>query len=478
MKNKLFVISALLMLVSAFADAQIAINIRYTSEDGGALKYVQAMETSGVAARIRAIEGCIRYDFLFPADDPDGLLLIDEWADQEALNRYHSSPMMQEAAALREKYKLGGRTVRRYRPMTDPVPAASRNQSMNTNRDMNETLSPRRQGLAVIAALEAMGDQAGLETALHDALDSGLTVSEAKEALSQLYAYTGFPRSLNALGTLQKVLAARQAAGIQDAPGKDADPLPAGYDALAQGTLVQTRLSGKPFDYGFAPATDYYLKAHLFGDIFARNNLTYADREIVTVSAISALPGCEPQLVAHVSGARNMGVADGELRALPALLEEKVGLAEAERLRSALSSVLGDAHEKVETVDFSVWPKGEPNTAYAQFFTGNSYLAPMGGGCANVTFEPGCRNNWHIHHKQVQVLICVAGQGWYQEWGKPAVQLVPGTVIEIPEGAKHWHGAASDSWMQHLTYHKDVQEGASNEWLEPVSDEQYNAVNQ
>ena len=358
--------------------------------------------------------------------------------------------------------------------MTIAIPSyAQNNQTETKAQNMNNALTPRRQGLAVIASLEAKGDQAGLEAALADALDNGLTVSEAKEALSQLYAYTGFPRSLNALGTLQKVLARREDAGIKDNPGKDADSLPAGYDALKQGTTVQTQLTGKPFDYSFVPATDYYLKAHLFGDIFARNNLNFADREIVTVSAISALPGCEPQLIAHVSGARNMGVSDAELRALPALLEEKVGAAEAERLRGALKAVLGDAHTPVQTVDFSVWPKGQPNTAYAQYFTGNSYLAPMDGGVANVTFEPGCRNNWHIHHRQVQVLICVAGRGWYQEWGKPAVQLVPGTVVEIPEGVKHWHGAASDSWMQHLTYHKDVQEGASNEWLEPVSDEQY-----
>ena len=341
---------------------------------------------------------------------------------------------------------------------------------------MNNALTPRRQGLAVIAALEAKGDQVALEKAAAEALDNGLTVSEAKEALSQLYAYTGFPRSLNALGTLQRVLAQRQAAGIKDNIGKDADPLPADYNALRQGTAVQTKLSGQPFDYSFVPATDYYLKAHLFGDIFARNNLSFADREIVTVSAISALPGCEPQLVAHVSGARNMGVSDAELQALPAVLEAKVGLEEAGRLRGALNAVLGDAHTPVRAVDFSVWPKGHPNSAYAQYFTGNSYLAPMDGGVANVTFEPGCRNNWHIHHKQVQVLICVAGMGWYQEWGKPAVQLVPGTIIEIPEGAKHWHGAAADSWMQHLTFHKDVQDGASNEWLEPVSDEQYQKV--
>ena len=124
----------------------------------------------------------------------------------------------------------------------------------------------------------------------------------------------------------------------------------------------------------------------------------------------------------------------------------------------------------------SPWPKGEPNTGYAKYFIGNSYLADVGGGVYNVTFEPRCRNNWHIHHKQVQVLICVAGRGWYQEWGKDPVEMIPGTIIEIPAEVKHWHGAAKDSWFQHLTYHKDVQEGASNEWQEPVTDEVYDKL--
>ena len=124
----------------------------------------------------------------------------------------------------------------------------------------------------------------------------------------------------------------------------------------------------------------------------------------------------------------------------------------------------------------SPWLKGEPNTGYAQYFIGNSYLAQMEGGFVNVTFEPRCRNNWHIHHKQVQVLICVAGRGWYQEWGKEPVEMTPGTVIAIPAEVKHWHGAAKDSWFQHLTYHKDVQDGASNEWLEPVTDDIYDIL--
>ncbi|MCR4921403.1 MAG: carboxymuconolactone decarboxylase family protein [Bacteroidaceae bacterium] len=335
-------------------------------------------------------------------------------------------------------------------------------------------LTTKRQALVAIAAYEAKGEIDGLKVALDEGLEQGLTVSEAKEALSQLYAYTGFPRSLNALGALQQVVKRRTEAGLRVDEGREADPMPKKYDALKQGTEVQTRLcGGQPFTYSFASQTDYYLKAHLFGDIFARNNLTFADREVVTVSAISALPGCEPQLQAHVSGARNMGVSDEALKELPALLERKIGAAEAERLRGALAAIFGGNYVPVQTVDFSVWPKGEPNTAYAQYFTGNSYLAQMEGGMANVTFEPRCRNNWHIHHKQVQVLICVAGRGWYQEWGKEAVAMTPGTVIAIPAEVKHWHGAARDSWFQHLTYHRDVKEGASNEWLEPVTDDVY-----
>jgi len=137
----------------------------------------------------------------------------------------------------------------------------------------------------------------------------------------------------------------------------------------------------------------------------------------------------------------------------------------------------GNVQSNMNTQELqSVWPKGEPNTGYAQYFIGNSYLANMSDGLLNVTFEPKCRNNWHIHHGAVQVLICVYGRGWYQEWGKPVVELHEGVVVEIPEGVKHWHGAAKDSWMQHLTYHKNAQPDASNEWLEPVTDEQYNQV--
>ncbi len=334
--------------------------------------------------------------------------------------------------------------------------------------------------MSAIACNEAKGDLVALEAAIHNGLEAELTVSQIKEALSQLYAYTGFPRSLNALGVLQRVIGDRQAKGVKVIMGEDASALPDDYDALERGTAVQTQLTGKPFNYEFAPATDYYLKAHLFGDIFARDNLTFADRELVTVSALSGLEGVEPQLKAHIAGARNMGVSEEQLQGIVVALAANGLLNEAGRLAKAYnelspSNLPTSLNSQLSTLN-SPWPQGKSNDAYAQYFTGQSYLQPYFGSVANVTFEPRCRNNWHIHHGAVQVLICVSGKGWYQEWNKPAVPLTPGTVIAIPEGVKHWHGAAADSWMQHLAIHTQEQPGATNEWLEPVNDEQYNSL--
>lgn len=128
-----------------------------------------------------------------------------------------------------------------------------------------------------------------------------------------------------------------------------------------------------------------------------------------------------------------------------------------------------------------IFPIGEPNTAYAQYFIGNSYLARVSSEqipFANVTFEPGCRNNWHIHHAKTgggQILICTAGEGWYQEEGKDAVSLTPGTVIVIPPEVKHWHGAKADSWFSHIAVEVPGEE-TSNEWLEAVDDESYSKL--
>lgn len=132
-----------------------------------------------------------------------------------------------------------------------------------------------------------------------------------------------------------------------------------------------------------------------------------------------------------------------------------------------------------ETHFDQMFPLGEPNDAFAQYFTGQSYLAPLTDGApvvSNVSFEPGCRNNWHIHHGADgggdQILLCTAGSGWYQAEGADPVSMTPGTTIRVPAGAKHWHGAKADSWFSHIAF---ITPGSdvSNEWLEPVDDEQY-----
>ena len=126
-----------------------------------------------------------------------------------------------------------------------------------------------------------------------------------------------------------------------------------------------------------------------------------------------------------------------------------------------------------------IFGMGQENTAYAKYFTGKSYLNPIttnnGVPMYNVTFEPGCRNNWHIHHKGGQILLVTQGRGWYQEWGKPAQELHPGDVVNIPAETKHWHGAAKDSWFTHIAVEVPA-EGGSNEWLEPVTDDEYNKL--
>ena len=131
--------------------------------------------------------------------------------------------------------------------------------------------------------------------------------------------------------------------------------------------------------------------------------------------------------------------------------------------------------------NLSVFPIGDPNDAYAQYFSGKSYLKYLSTEQVtifNVTFEPKCRNNWHIHHAKSgggQILVCVAGRGWYQEWGKEPIEMLPGDVINIPEGVKHWHGAAKDSWFQHLAIEVPG-EDIVNEWCEPVDDAQYDKL--
>jgi len=215
---------------------------------------------------------------------------------------------------------------------------------MNTST-ASETLSTRQQAIVPIAAFAAAGDMTRLSGALNHGLDGGLTVSDVREILVQLYAYAGFPRSLNALGELMKVLESRKQRGIQDAPGhQPSRPIPTGEALLAAGTANQTKLAGSPVKgavIDFAPTIDEYLKTHLFGDIFERDNLDWQSRELATVSMLDALSGAEPQVQAHMRISMNVGITASQLRQLGQVLADCVDADAARRAHEALERQLG-----------------------------------------------------------------------------------------------------------------------------------------
>lgn len=207
-----------------------------------------------------------------------------------------------------------------------------------------DTLSAQQQAILPIAAFAAAGDLAKLNTALNQGLDAGLTISDAREVLVQLYAYAGFPRSLNALAELMKVLDERKQRGIQDSPGREPSrPIPKGDDLRAAGTANQTKLVGRPVTgavQDFAPAIAEYLQAHLFGAIFERDNLDWKNRELATVGMLSALPGAEGQLQGHLRYSMNVGLTASQMQHVVQVLDERVGADNGKRSREALARVL------------------------------------------------------------------------------------------------------------------------------------------
>lgn len=212
--------------------------------------------------------------------------------------------------------------------------------AMNESSNLSETLSARQQAIPLMAAFMATSNMEKLDAALNQGLDAGLTVNEAKEILVQLYAYTGFPRSLNALSALMKVTEARKQRGIKDEAGKEpTQPVPVG-DALRQlGTDNQTKISGAPVQgplFDFAPAINQFLQTHLFGDIFARDNLDWQSRELATVGALAATPGAESQLLSHTRASLRVGITRGQLQQLADLLRANGEVEAADRAEAAL----------------------------------------------------------------------------------------------------------------------------------------------
>lgn len=206
-------------------------------------------------------------------------------------------------------------------------------------QNKTDTLTAQQQSLAMISALTATGDLQNLKIELNTALDNGLTINEIKEALVQLYAYCGFPRSLNALSVFMQVVEERKNTGKADTEGRNASPIPANKSMLELGTEIQTKIVGQPVSGGvmdFAPAIDQYLKEHLFGAIFASDVLDYQQRELVTVSALAGMNGLEGQLQGHLKYAMSTGVTKRQLEELFSTIEKYIGKEQADKGRSLL----------------------------------------------------------------------------------------------------------------------------------------------
>lgn len=224
----------------------------------------------------------------------------------------------------------------------------------------------------------------------------------------------------------------------------------------------------------------------LFGEVWNREDkLSLRDRSMVTVTALMAQGLVDSSFQYHLQAAKKNGITKAEIAEILTHAAFYAGWPKAwaafRMAKEVWTEATAEADERAAHENSMLFPLGKPNDAFAQYFIGQSYLAPLSTqqvGIFNVTFEPRCRNNWHIHHASCgggQILVCVAGRGWYQEWGKEAVLMTPGDVVNIPAEVKHWHGAAKDSWFSHLAIEVPG-ESASNEWCEAVSDEEYNRL--
>lgn len=240
------------------------------------------------------------------------------------------------------------------------------------------------------------------------------------------------------------------------------------------GKIVQT--AGRDRLGDFAPEFAHFNDDVLFGENWNNADIDLKTRCIITVVALVSSGVTDSSLTYHLQNAKAHGVSKSEIAAILTHVAFYAGwpkawaaFNQAKEVWNEEASAEATEMEKYQASLF--FPIGEPNNAYARYFSGKSFLAPVSGSqisIHNVTFEPGCRNNWHIHHAKSgggQILICVGGRGWYQEWGKDPVAMKPGDCINIPVGIKHWHGAAEDSWFSHLAIEVPGVETAT-EWLE------------
>lgn len=255
------------------------------------------------------------------------------------------------------------------------------------------------------------------------------------------------------------------------------------FNVMAQQKIIQT--AGHDALGDFAPKFAELNDNVLFGEaVWNDSTLSLHDHSIVTISILLGKGMIDSSFRSHLMMGKKHGITRKEIAALLTQAAFYAGWPNAWAGFRIAKEVWADDDAETEKERFQqemIFPIGEPNTAYAKYFIGNSYLAPLSNeqvNVSNVTFEPRCRNNWHIHKATKgggQMLIGVAGRGWYQEEGKPAQEILPGTVIHIPANVKHWHGAAADSWFAHLAFGVPG-ENTENVWLEPVSDAEYDKL--
>ena len=355
------------------------------------------------------------------------------------------------------------------------------------------TLDNRMRELITVTVLAVNQTLPQLKAHTAACLHIGVTPVEIREVIYQCAPFIGFPKTLNAIAAMNEVF---RESGItlplervETVTEETRASAGLALQAPIYGTEIEERYAWLPGD--FAKAVPKFLTELYFADFATRGGLAAKERELLTVVILAAMGGAETQVRSHVRGAMKVGSTKEEVVCALVHAMPYMGIPRLFNALNCAKDLLSESdireENKMMDTEFeksNVFGLGKENTAYAQYFIGNSYLNPLTEPqagkpfFANVTFEPGCRNNWHIHHAAQgggQILLCVAGSGWYQEWGKEARSLGPGDVVEIPANVKHWHGAKKDSWFSHIAVEVPG-EDTRNEWLEAVTDEQYGSL--
>ena len=339
--------------------------------------------------------------------------------------------------------------------------------------------------LLTVTSLTVMQTLPQLKAHINGALNAGNTPIEIRETIYQCAPFIGFPKTLNAISVFNEVIKER---GLEKElkstkTTNENDRYKKGFEIQnpMYGDEIVQNMKGLPDNMGEDVAR--YLTEVCFGDFYTRGGLDVKTRELMTI-AILTTTGNTGVLKSHIKGNLKAGNSIETITAAIIQVMPYVGFPNSFAALKAVKDVMSES-KKAQTLEeyqkTIMFPIGNKNDAYSKYFIGQSYISPISTEQVkmyNVTFEPKCRNNWHIHKAKKgggQILIAIGGRGYYQEWGKKTIELKKGDVVNIPANVKHWHGAAPDSWFSHIAVEVDGIE-TSNEWLEPVSDKEYNKL--